>query len=126
VYVEKSDILKVQEDFAKIDRIDGKILPFTLILDKGYRIVRICWRHGKQECIHPMFASSDRTFNSNEMLMSATIAADRLGNERAVKRCKESGYLKKGLRPGSCPIWLNNIWLAWSFQTNFIMYKSVL
>jgi hypothetical protein len=124
-YVEKSGLLEVQEEFAKIDKIDGTLLPFTLILDKGYRIIRICWRNGKQECIQPTFAKSDRRFSSNEMLVSASIAADRSGNERAVKRCKEAGYLKRGLKANGCPERLNNVWMAWSFQVNF-MYDSVL
>ncbi len=118
-------ILKEQHEFAQTDRVNNKYLPFTLILDKGYRIIRICWREGKQECIQPSFASSDRKFSSNEMLVSATVAADRSGNERAVKISKTSGILKRGLKPGGCPKRLNSVWLIWSFQSNF-MYHSIL
>ena len=124
-YSEHTPILKRQNEFAKIDTIDGVVLPFTLILDKGYRIVRIAWREGEQVCLQPTFKSSDRKFSCDEMLISASVAADRSGNERAVKRCKESAMLKRGLKPNGCPKRLNNVWLAWSFQTNF-MYNSVL
>lgn len=96
-----------------------------MILDKGYRIVRIAWREGCQECLQPTFKNSDQTFTSDEMLLSASVAADRSGNERGVKRCKESAMLKRGLKPNDCPKRLNNVWLAWSFQSNF-MYNSVL
>lgn len=51
------------------------------------------------------------------MLVSATVAADRSGNERAVKRCKMAGYVKKGLHQSQCPKRMNNVWLAWSFQS---------
>ena len=124
-YSEHTPILKQQNEFAKIDTIDGVVLPFTLILDKCYRIVQIAWREGEQVCLQPTFKSSDRKFSCDEMLISASVAADRSGNERAVKRCKESAMLKRGLKPNGCPKRLNNVWLAWSFQTNF-MYNSVL
>jgi hypothetical protein len=75
-YMEKTPILKQQHEFAKIDLVNGCYIPFTNILDKGYRIIRICWREGRQECIQPSFASSDQKFSSNEMLASATVAGD--------------------------------------------------
>jgi hypothetical protein len=92
---------------------------------EGYHIVQICWRVGKQECIQPSFANSDQKFSLSEMLVSATVAADRSGNERAVKISKGSTFFKRGLKPGGCPIQLNKVRMAWSFQANF-MYTSVL
>lgn len=125
MYVERSNILQRQNDFAQKDKVSDKVVPFTLILDKGYRIVRVAYQNGKQECLQPCFASSDRTFSSDQMLLTASVAADRSGNERAVHRCKFSGMLKRGLKPHSCPVRLNSVWECWSFQSNF-MYKSVL
>lgn len=75
--------------------------------------------------MQPVFAKSDEKFRSDDMLASASVAADRSGNERGVNRCKYSGWIKRGLRPNSCPKRLDNVWLAWSFQTNF-MYEPVL
>ena len=126
-YQENTSILSQQEIFAKNDKVgnDSIYIPFTIILDKGYRIIRAAWRAGKQICCQPIFASSDRLFRSDEVLISASVAADRSGNERAVNLTKMSGLLKRGLRPNACPIRLNNVWLAWSFQINF-MYASVL
>ena len=63
-------------------------------------------------------------FTAMETLVSASIAADRSGNERAVRLVKLSGFLRRGLHPRGCPKRLNNMWLAWSFQSNF-MFKSV-
>ena len=125
-YMEKAnDILQRQEHFAKKDLVNGEYIPFGNILDKGYRIVRTAFKFGKQTCIQPMFAESDVTFTSNEMNYSASVAADRSGNERAVHLAKLSGSVKRGLYPRSSPAHMNNIWEAWSFQTNF-MYAPVL
>ena len=125
VYMEKSGILKRQKKFAENDKVDGKYIPFTIILDKGYRIIRIAWREGKQTCLQPKFAKSDNQFSSDDLLFSGSVAADRSGNERAVHYCKVSSTLKRGLKPNGNPARLNKIWEAWSFQTNF-MYGSVL
>ena len=58
------------------------------------------------------------------MLESASVAADRSGNERAVKNSKASGFIKRGLKPNASPARFNNVWLAWSFQANF-MFAAV-
>jgi len=112
LYVELSGILKEQEEFAKEDLVFGKYVPFSLLLDKGYRVVYICHQNGKQECIQPYFAKSDVSFTSEQVFVSATVAADRSGNEsRAVRVCKMSGFLRKGLLPSGCPIRLNNAYV---------------
>lgn len=40
-----------QQRFAEeediVFSIKGELIPFSNLLDKGYRIVRICFRHGK-------------------------------------------------------------------------------
>ena len=124
-YMENTEILKRQKAFAENDKSGGDDIPFTIILDKGYRIIRIAWREGKQVCLQPKFAKSDLQFTSDELNFSGSVAADRSGNERAVRRSKLSSTLKRGLKPHGNPARLNKIWEAWSFQTNF-MYGSVL
>ena len=124
-YMEHTKILRRQKEFADNDRVDGKYVPFILILDKGYRIVRIAWREGKQTCLQPKFAISDMQFTSDELNFSGSVAADRSGNERAVHYSKMSSTLRRGLKPNGNPARLNKIWEAWGFQTNF-MYGSVL
>ena len=95
-FMEHTDILKQQEEFARSDLVGGKYLPFSLILDKGYRIIAICWKKGQQVYYQPIFASSDRRFTLNETPTSAGIAADRSGNERAVNTSKKSStYVEK-------------------------------
>ena len=106
------------------DLVDGKYIPFTNIFDKGYQVIMQAWKAGKQECIQPAFAKSDRRFSSNETLISATVAADRSGNERAVRYTKMSGIIQRGLRPNGSPSRYNDVWLSFSYQTNF-MFRSV-
>ena len=124
-YQEHIGIFKEQEQFAMCDLVDGVLLPFMSIFDKGYGVNLMSWRHGTQEVKQPVFARSDRKFRGVETLMSASIATDRSGNERAVKISKLSGLLQRGLTCTGCPKRLDDIWLVWSFQTNF-MYKPVL
>ena len=106
------------------DEYKGRKCRHNNVLDKGYRLTQQAYEW-EQECSQPIFAKSDRRFARNETIVSASIAADRSGNERAVNLAKKSGYIKTGLTPGGCPKRLSNAWLAWSFQVNF-MYNTVL
>ena len=124
-YQEHTEIFEKQHTFAMNDLVDAVHIAFTNIFDKGYRVILPAWRAGKQEVIQPIFARSDRKFTGRETIHSASVATDRSGNERAVNRCKLSGFIKRGLQKNGNPKLLNNAWLAWSFQTNF-MYCSVL
>ena len=124
-YQKENKIFEKQKEFAEKDLYKGKIYPHHNVFDKGYRLTLEAHRMGEQECIQPIFAKSDRRFNGDETLVSASVASDRSGNERAVNMAKKSGYIKRGLTAGGCPKRLNNAWLAWSFQVNF-MYKTVL
>ena len=73
-YMENADnILARQEEFAREDLVDGEYKPWKMILDKGYRIIRKAFEYGYQQCIQPMFASSDINFTSYEMLYSASV-----------------------------------------------------
>jgi hypothetical protein len=74
--------------------------------------------------LQPTFAKSDTKFTGKETLSSAAIAADRAGNERAVRICKKSGMVKEGFREHSDFAVISDVWLAWSFQSNFL-YKPV-
>ena len=114
-YQEHSGIFKDQEQFAISDRVDGEVLPFMNIFDKGYHVNLMAWQHGRQEVRQPVFARSDRKFRGVETLISASIATDRSGNERAVRMAKSSGFLQRGLSCTGCPKRLDIIWLVWSF-----------
>ena len=118
-------IFEKQKAFAAEDLHNGEIYPFKNNFDKGYRLTLEAHRAGEQECIQPIFAKSDRRFIGKETIISASVASDRSGNERAVNMAKKSGYIKRGLTAAGSPERLNNAWLAWSFQVNF-MYNTVL
>ena len=124
-YQENSNIFGEQNNFSSNDLIAGNHLPFTNIFDKGYRSRLAAWRSGRQLTLQPDYARSDRKFHAKETIQSASIATDRSANERAVKICKMSSFLKRGLKNNGDPVRLDNAWLAWSFQANF-MYKPVL
>jgi hypothetical protein len=113
----------MQKEFAENDKSSNE--PFTNILDRGFRCNVAAWRMGGQYILQPTFAKSDRQFTTNQLLSSAAIATDRGGNERAVNVCKRSGLLKRGLGTNGSMENLDNAWLAWSFQANF-MYDRVI
>ena len=119
-YMNSTGILEEQHKFQEAD---GGI-PFTNVLDRGYRSTRAAWRNG-QFVTQPDFAKSDRKFQTGEVLRSASIAADRSGNERAVRVSKMSNYVKRGTESHKNLERLSDIWLAWSWQGNF-MFKPFL
>ena len=82
------------------------------------------WRKGKQLILQQIFKPSDGKLNSREVLLSAAVAADRAGNERGVIIVKHSGFLKAGIHQRSDITFFCKVWLAFSFQTNF-MYTPV-
>jgi hypothetical protein len=54
-----------------------------------------------------------------DVLRAASAAADRSGNERAVRVSKMSAYVKRGTQHHKNMVRLCDAWLAWSFQDNF-------
>jgi hypothetical protein len=78
------------------------------------------WRKGQYLLQLLMFARSDHHFTTEDILTLAAIAKDRAGNKSAVNICKQSGVIKRGLLLHGSPAALDNTWLAWSFQANFM------
>merc|ERR1712032_1206587 len=122
-YIERSEILKQQQLFQEGDESSNN--QFINIFDKGYRVTLLARDHA-QSCLQPIFAQSDIQFFRNELLHSASVAVIRSGNERAVKIMKYSWILQRGINhPNFKLSVLDDIWLAWGFQINF-MYNTVL
>jgi hypothetical protein len=119
-FLNKTGILEEQEKFQQAD---GGI-PCTNVLDRGYRATRAAWRTGKPFVLQPTFSQGDRHFVTCEVLGSASVASDRSGNERSVRRSKMSSYVKRGTTQHKDIVRLCDVWLAWSWQTNF-MYAPV-
>mmetsp|Transcript_13023 Transcript_13023/g.17054 ORF Transcript_13023/g.17054 Transcript_13023/m.17054 type:complete len:124 (+) Transcript_13023:142-513(+) len=112
-------ILEMQQKFQEAD--GG--LPFVNVLDRGYRVTRAAWM-SKQFILQPTFAKSDSKFSGSDVLRSASVAADRSGNERAVRMTKMSATVKRGTINNKDLVRLCDLWLAWSWRTNF-MFKPV-
>jgi DDE superfamily endonuclease len=124
-YMERSGVLELQIKYVTEYDKDYKHIPFTMILDKGYRINTVAWKSGGQLVLQPSFAKSDKKFTSRETIRNAAVASDRAANERAVRLSKLCGFFRNGLRQHECPIRLNEVWFLWAFQCNFI-YQPVL
>lgn len=123
-YMIRSNILKYQEHYLPIFDSRDESIPWTNICDKGYRISTYAFTCGGQKVWQPAFARSDKKFTSEQTLRSASIAADRSGNERAVKYAKMCGYISAGLKENGSSARLCESWLILGFQVNF-MFKPV-
>ena len=119
-YLNKTDILRQQLRFQEGD---GGV-KFLNILDRGYRSTRAAWASG-QLILQPTFAKSDKQFSTRDLIRSTSVAADRSGNERAVRVTKMSAYVKRGTQTHKNIDQLSDVWETWSYQSNF-MYKPVL
>lgn len=124
-YLKHTKTFEKQQRFAKEDKVDGKEIPFSVMLDKGYHVNLPAFRADKQQVMQPTFAKSDKKFTGQETIYSASIASHRGANERGVNRSKLCGYLRRGLHPNGNPSLLDDVWLSWWFTVNFL-YKSVL
>ena len=100
-------------------------MPFLNILDKGYRVSLPAWRAGRQLVLQPTFKSSDKRFSGRDTVLTADSATIRSGNERAVYRSKQSGFIKRGIHQSMNTTTMDNVLQVWSFQSNF-RYKPVL
>jgi hypothetical protein len=104
-----------------VDGGSGKIsvLPFTNIYDKRYGAMMIDWKYGAQKVLQPEWAKSDKRFRRDQTLLSASVAMDRGGNERAVNVCKRAWFVSRGFLPNMSPKQLNEAWTTWSFQQSY-------
>jgi hypothetical protein len=123
-YMVRSNILKYQQNYLPVFDPEHQEKKWNIILDKGYRITTAAWECGEQLVIQPAFAQSDKQFTSLQTLRSAAVAADRSGNERAVKYAKMCGYIHSGLKNNARSQRMCDVWLCWSFQCNF-MFRPV-
>lgn len=124
-YHASAGYLQAQAGFQKKDLIDDKIVPFTNVLDKGYRARAVNYNHGEQLTAQPVFGKSDQHFKGSETKYSASLASDRGANERGVNVSKRSGLIKRGFKPGMDAAMFDDVWLSWGFMANF-MYKQLL
>jgi hypothetical protein len=126
LYMQKGKVFDMLNHF--IDKYEKneevRNVRYTIILDKGYRIVVDAFNEGGHFTLQPIFAEYDRHFTTWETLHTSSVASDRSGNERAVRYLKISDYVSKGLICNESVDRVCNTWLAWGYQVNF-MYKPV-
>jgi DDE superfamily endonuclease len=123
-YMQRSNILQYQQNYLPVFDSQKENYKWNIITDKGYRITTAAWQCGEQLVIQPAFAKSDKQFTSLQTLRSASVAADRSGNERAVKYAKMCSYVSSGLKNNASADRMCDVWLCWSFQCNF-MFRPV-
>ena len=105
----------------------GILQQWTLFVAFGGQFVHstcTAWHQG-QFVLQPTFAKSDKKFSTRDVLRAASVAADRSGNERAIRISKISAYVKRGTQKHTNIVRLCAAWLAWSFQANF-MFEPIL
>jgi hypothetical protein len=126
MYMTKGNVFDSLNDFIQRYETDeeARKTTFTIILDRGYRIVTEAFSEGGHFTLQPIFAEADNHFKTFETYISSSIATDRSGNQRAVRYLEISDYVKKGLITNESVDCLCDTWLAWGFQVNF-MYKPV-
>ena len=123
-YNGEGEILESQKKFALSDLVNGKLLPFTNMTDKGYRLLLAAWQNGHQLVLQPDFKESDAKFSAEQTISSSVIARDRSANERAVRIGKTADIFHMAKNGNTDLQLIDNIWLGWTFQANF-MYKPV-
>ena len=120
-YNKRSGYLQKQKDFQERDLyyeegdLEGKLITWLIIYDRGYRAKMAAWLEGKQRVLQPPASKSDERFKERMTVYAATIAHDRSGNERAVNVCKRSGVMKRAFKPNMNPIRFNYAWRGWAF-----------
>ena len=124
-YHNRSGYLQAQREFQETDLVDGEVVPFTNIMDRGYRVTMSSWTEGRQLTHQPPSAKSDERFRGRQTIVAGKVAKDRSANERGVKVSKRTGLVKRGFQPGMSGKRFNYAWLTWTFQSNF-MYRPVL
>ena len=55
MYLNNRKILEIQDKFCKYDIVENKHIPFTGMLDKGYRSSVAAWNAGNQLIVQPDF-----------------------------------------------------------------------
>ena len=122
---ELTKALPQQQQFQEHDKVNNAVLPFLLILDKGYRITMLAKQYN-QSCWQPIFAKSNEQIQQNDLLLSVPLAVNRSNNERGVRYMKHSDLISNRIKRGNFDVQnIGDIWLAWGFQVNF-MYRTVL
>jgi hypothetical protein len=122
-YHSKAGYIAAQKKFQEADLVDGKVIKFHNILDRGYRGNVTAFR-ADQDCLQPPSSRSDMRFTGKQTIHSGAVARDRSGNERGVRAMKRSGLFSRGFKESMSAKRFSDALLTWGLQVNF-MYKPV-
>ena len=75
-------------------------------------------RHGRGRS--SCFDTSDKRFSSSQSLRLSSVATAWGGNERVVNAVKRAWFLKRGFQNNSSEKQMNDAWMTWSNQCNFM------
>ena len=117
--IEQTRILQLQKLFSNNDskRSDK---DFFNIFDKGCHLLLEALKHD-QQCWQPSRSKDGKQFGREKVLHTGCVAVVRSGNERGVKRCKLSWFLKRGCVDQLWDIdFLCDVWEAFTFRVNFM------
>jgi hypothetical protein len=98
-YHSSAGYMEAQKQFQEADLVDGKVVKFHNILDRGYRGNDAAQRMD-QLSLQPPSAKSDIRFRGTETIYAGTVARDRSGNERGERVMKRSGLYRDGFKAG--------------------------
>ncbi len=118
-YHSESGYIQAQKEFQEADLVDGKVIKFHNILDRGCRGNVTAFR-GDQLSLQPPSSRSDIRFTGKQTIHSGAVARDRTGNERGVRAMKRSGLFSSGFQPGMTAQRFNDALLTWGLQVNFM------
>ena len=125
VYHSDAGYLEEQRKFQESDLVDGQVIRFVNLLDRGFRGKMASWKSGHQVALQPPSAKSDRRFTGRQTIFAGNVTHGRGGNRRAVRVCKRCGLAKRGFLPNMSATRLNNARRAFGFWAN-LMYEPVL
>ena len=107
-YNKRAGYMEEQEQFAeKYLVLINSVLTLLVFMnkyDKGCRAKAVTQRAGKQLVLQPAFAESDKHFNRNQALHSASMTTERGDKERASTFLRDRGMSNGGF----CRIQIHN------------------
>merc|ERR1712157_325373 len=90
--------LLLQWRLSESDSVDGLYATFTNVYEKGYCAEKVVLRTGQQIIFQSEWAESGNKFGRKKTMISASVATDRSGNERAVNVCKQAWFISRGFQ----------------------------
>jgi hypothetical protein len=124
-YIDKVQILRMQDEFAKNDPTSDK--PFTNVFDKGYRCILAALEQGFQLCMQPTFAQSKRNSAQTVFYIQLVLPLFDLGMKGPFAKPSCRGWLSEVAHIISRGIWICNViyGLLGAFRSTSCMMQCI-